>query len=78
MTYTETLRYLHQLELQKDAEQESNSVIASQEEFANICKQTIEVITFPVNFHSQIFLIGYLLISLSMSHSFFVILINTF
>tara|TARA_R100000027_G_C2230808_1_gene89055 strand:+ start:635 stop:952 length:318 start_codon:yes stop_codon:yes gene_type:complete len=43
MTYTKRLRYLHQLELQKDAEQESDSVLASQEEFANTCKRTIEV-----------------------------------
>lgn len=43
MTYTETLRYLHKLELQKDAEQESDSVTASQEEIANTYKRTIEV-----------------------------------
>lgn len=43
MSYTETLRYLHQLELQKDAEQESESEEMTQEEFANMCKRTIEI-----------------------------------
>jgi len=42
MSYTETLRYLHQLELQKDAEQESESEEMTQEEFANQCLGTIK------------------------------------
>lgn len=37
MTYTERLRYLHQLELERDAEQESQSRKMTQEEIANQC-----------------------------------------
>jgi hypothetical protein len=35
MTYTERLRYLHQLELEKDAEQESKSTEMSRDDIAN-------------------------------------------
>lgn len=42
MTYTETLQYLHQLELQKDAEQESQSREMNQEEIANQCLGVIK------------------------------------
>lgn len=42
MTYTEALRYLHQLELQRDTEQESKSEQMSQDDFANQCLRMIK------------------------------------
>ena len=42
MTYTERLRYMQQLELERDAEQESQSRKMTQEEIANQCLGTIK------------------------------------
>ena len=42
MTYTETLRYLHQLELQKDSEQEAAQSPQTDLEFTNQCLSIIK------------------------------------